>query len=63
VKLNPGLPLAKATFNKKKKESFHQQIGLKFKEGTVKCYICCTALHGAVNLDNTECTSAIPGKF
>jgi hypothetical protein len=33
VKLNPGLPRP-PKFNKKKKFSFYQQIGLKFKEET-----------------------------
>jgi hypothetical protein len=33
------IAMAKAEFNKRKKYSFHQHIGLKFKEGT------CEVLH------------------
>ena len=54
--------MAKAAVNKKK-TLFHQQIGLKFKEGTSRVlHLQCRFIwHG--NLDTSKSRSEIPRKF
>jgi hypothetical protein len=47
-KLNPNCN-TKSRFQQDE-ESFHQHIGIKFKEETIKCYILSRALYGAETL-------------
>ena len=42
--IKSSIAMTKAAFNKK---TFHQQIGPKFKDETLKCYICRVAFYGA----------------
>jgi hypothetical protein len=45
-------------------ESLHEQIGLKFKEETIKkCQTWSTALYGTETFYTMESRSEIPGKF
>jgi hypothetical protein len=49
VKLNPGFPLAKAAFNKKK-TIFTSKLGFKLRKKFVQCYIWSTDLYDTKTL-------------
>jgi hypothetical protein len=62
VKLNAELPWQKQ-HSKRKKGSFHQQTGLKFKEETSKVLHLEHSFVWYSNLDTSESRSEITGKF
>jgi hypothetical protein len=60
VKLNPEFPWQK---QHSQEDSFHQQIGVKFKEGTSKMQRLKYRFIWSWNLDTSESRSEISGKF
>jgi len=58
--LNPGLT---QKISIQQEGSFHHQTEIKFKEETSKLLHLEHSLHGAGNLDTSENTPEIPGKY